>query len=162
CEQGDVGRGLLFLVESLRAATETSDPVWRRGVRASLAAWRGYYPGLKAVFSHDGAVTKAAFIPGGKTILTGSADKTARLWDAPRGRPRGQPLQHRGLVQAVTFSPDGKMVLTGGDDQAARLWNAATGEPIGRQFQHQGAVRAVAFGPNGKTILTGSDDHTAR
>jgi WD40 repeat protein/tetratricopeptide (TPR) repeat protein len=161
CEQGDVGRGLLLMVESLRAATETSDPAWRHGVRASLAAWRRHYPELKTVFSHDGAVTKAAFSPDGKTILTGSSDQTARLWDPLTGEPVGQPLQNRGPVQALTFSPDGKMVLTG-DDQAARLWDAATGQPIGRPFHHRGAVRAVAFGPHGKTILTGSEDQTAR
>jgi WD40 repeat protein/tetratricopeptide (TPR) repeat protein len=162
CEQGDVGRGLLFMVESLRAATEIPDPAWRHDVRASLAAWRRYYPELEAVFSHDGAVTKAAFSPDGKTILTGSSDQTALLWDRFTGEPVGQPLQQGGSVLALTFSPDGKLVLTGGDDHAARLWNAATGEPIERHFHHQGTVRAVAFGPDGKTILTGSDDQTAR
>jgi WD40 repeat protein/serine/threonine protein kinase/tetratricopeptide (TPR) repeat protein len=162
CEQGDVGRGLLLMVESLRAATETSDPALRHAVLASVAAWRRHYPELKAVFSHEGAVTRAAFSPDGNTILTGSSDQTARLWDASTGEPVGQPLKHQGPVLALTFSPDGKMVLTGGDDQAARLWNAATGAPIGRPFHHQGAVRAVAFGPDGRTILTGSDDQTAR
>jgi WD40 repeat protein len=56
---------------------------------------------------HQQTVWTAAFSPDGKTILTGSFDKTARFWDATNGRPVGQPLPHRGPVKAMTFSPDG-------------------------------------------------------
>ena len=57
-----------------------------------------------------------AFSPDGKTVLTGSSDKTARLWDAATGRPLGLPMKHQDLVRAVAFSPDGKTVLTGSAD----------------------------------------------
>ena len=73
-----------------------------------------------------------AFSPDGKTVLTGSSDKTARLWDAATGQPLGQPLTHQGRVMAVAFSPDGKTVITGSADKTARLWDAATGRPLGQ------------------------------
>ena len=56
-----------------------------------------------------------AFSPDGKTVITGSEDNTARLWDAATGQPLGQTLTHQGAVHAVAFSPDGKTVITGGD-----------------------------------------------
>jgi WD40 repeat protein len=67
-----------------------------------------------------------AFSPDGKKVLTGSDDKTARLWDAATGQPEGLALQHQGAVVAVAFSPDGKRVLTFSSDKTVRLWKVAT------------------------------------
>jgi tetratricopeptide (TPR) repeat protein len=96
-----------------------------------------------------------AFSPDGKTVLTGSEDWTARLWDAATGRPLGLPMTHQSVVGAVAFGPDGRTVLTGSRDRTARLWDAATGRPLGTPMTHQDWVSAVAYSPDGKTVLTG-------
>jgi tetratricopeptide (TPR) repeat protein len=66
-----------------------------------------------------------AFSPDGKTVLAGSDDWTARLWDATTGQLLGPPMTHWGPVRAVAFSPDGKTVLTGSWDKTARLWDVS-------------------------------------
>ena len=63
-----------------------------------------------------------AFSPDGKTVLTGSRDQTARLWDAATGMPLGPAIPHPAQIVAVAFSPDGKSFLTGDSDQGARLF----------------------------------------
>ena len=113
-------------------------------------------------FPHEGAVLAVAFSPDGQTILTGSADKTARLWDARTGMPLHGPLKHQGEVTALAFSPDGQTVLTGSHDNSARLWDARTGKLLHEPIQHDKRISVVAFSPDGQTVLTGSHDKTAR
>jgi eukaryotic-like serine/threonine-protein kinase len=161
-EKGQLSIGMLWTVESLRMAAAAGDEAGRHVALANLSAWRRHHTDLKQLFSLGGIVTAVAFSPDGKTILAGSHDKTARLWDADTGRQVGQPMVHPGTVESVAFSPDGKMVLTGSGDNAARLWDSATGRSIGKPLQHQGAVFAVAFSPDGKIIATAGNDRKAR
>jgi WD40 repeat protein len=164
CERGEIGPGLLRLVESWRSAVVAGDLAagWPHAVRANLASWRRRYPELHAVLPHRGEVNAVAFSPDGKSVITASSDTTAQFWDAATGRPIGQPLTHRGSVNAVAFSPDGKSVITGSNDGTAPLWNAATGRPLGQTLAHQTLVASAAFSRDGKNVVTGSLDKTAQ
>jgi WD40 repeat protein/serine/threonine protein kinase/tetratricopeptide (TPR) repeat protein len=157
-EKGEIGPGLLWMIESWRSAIAADDPAWQHAARANLAAWQPHHPRLKAVLSHPSPVDAAAFSPDGKLVVTGSDDRTARLWDVATARQIGPPLRHEGEVMGVAFSPDGKAILTGSQDKTARLWDAASGKSIGPPLPVEGLYVGVAFSPNGKTILTSSRD----
>jgi serine/threonine protein kinase len=150
-EEGHVGEGMVWIVESLRMAAAAGDPDWKRLALANLSAWRRHLVELKEIFSHGSSV---AFSPDGQTILTGGGDK-ARLCDAATGRPIGEPLEHPDWVTSVAFGPDGRTILTGCGDGSARRWDAATGRPIGPPIMHAGQVVHVAFSRDGRTILSG-------
>jgi eukaryotic-like serine/threonine-protein kinase len=92
-------------------------------------------------------------------VLTGSGDKTARLWDTSTGK---EIRSFTGPFSSVAFSPDGARVLTGSGDKTARLWDNSTGQEVRAFTGHEALVSSVAFSPDGKRVLTGSYDKTAR
>jgi WD40 repeat protein len=126
----------------------------------------------RTFIGHTDTVESVAFSPDGKYVLTGSLDKTAKLWDAASGAEVLIFTGHAGSVESVAFSPDGKYVLTGSSDKTAKLWDTATGALV-RTFSDPTSVvrtsvemkrssHSVAFSPDGKYVLTGSDDGTPK
>ncbi|CCA76706.1 related to WD-repeat protein-Acaryochloris marina [Serendipita indica DSM 11827] len=103
-----------------------------------------------------------AFSPDGSRIVSGSSDKTLRLWDVATGEPLGEPLQgHESEIWAVAFSPDGSQIVSGSRDKTLRLWDVATGEPLGEPLQgHEVSAGAAAFSPDDSQIVSGSQGHT--
>jgi hypothetical protein len=107
-------------------------------------------------------VVSVAFSPDGTRIVTGSGDRTARVWDARTGAPQLQLKGHTGPVVSVAFSPDGTRIVTGSGDQTARVWDARAGTLLRELKGHTGPVVSAAFSPGGTQIVTGSQDQTAR
>jgi len=111
---------------------------------------------------HGDMIAFVAFGPGGKVVVTGSDDMTARIWDGVTGEPLSPPLSHPNRVMSGALSPDGRTLLTGCMDGSARLWDVGTGLTRGRPLIHQGSVLSVAVSPDGNIALTASFDKTAR
>ncbi|KIM28371.1 hypothetical protein M408DRAFT_57282, partial [Serendipita vermifera MAFF 305830] len=86
-------------------------------------------PVQNILFGHTDIVSSVAFSPDGKRIVSGSSDKTVRVWDAETGQAVGAPFQgHDQGVNSVAFSPDGKRIVSGSDDKTVRVWDAETGQ----------------------------------
>ena len=121
-------------------------------------------PALLTLSGHVQGVGSVAFSPDGKKIVSGSYDKTLRVWDAESGSSILGPLVgHTDWVTSVAFSPDGKKIVSGSHDQMLRVWDAESGSSIlGPLVGHTDLVMSVAFSPDGKKIVSGSYDQTLR
>ncbi|NEN96298.1 MAG: hypothetical protein F6K50_12355, partial [Moorea sp. SIO3I7] len=111
---------------------------------------------------HTRPVTEIAFSPDGKQILSGSRDKTVRLWDTETGQLIHTLYGHTDDVTEIAFSPDGKQILSGSRDNTVRLWDTDSGQLIHTLEGHTDDVTEIAFSPDGKQILSGSRDSTVR
>jgi len=108
------------------------------------------------------SVTTVAFSPDGKFALSGSSDKSLKLWNISSGHEIWIFYAHSDWNNAVAFSPDGKLGLSGNRDKTIKLWEVSSGREIRRLKGHAKSVNAVAFSPDGKLALSGSSDQTLK
>ena len=91
CDQGEVGRGLLWLARSLELATEADPSSLDRPVRINLADWASQLSRTRRLpaMRHSGAVVGVAFRRQGRVLVSVGKDGAARIWDTKSGKQVG-------------------------------------------------------------------------
>jgi len=125
---------------------------WNRLCHLDLLTIQGQNEGIWSV----------AFSPDQRSIVTGSQDQTATVWDAASGRELFLLSGHTASVRSVAFSPDGKRIATGSLDHTAKLWDAQSGTEILTLKGHSGPIASVAFSADSQRIGTASSDRSAQ
>jgi hypothetical protein len=117
------------------------------------------------VGTHNACIFSIAMDPANRILVTGSEDKTARVWDISDGvrllrilrSPVGEGEQ--GHIFAVALSPDGRTVACGGrtgapkqGDACVYLFDRATGALTRRLGGLPGWVQHLVFTPDGRFL----------
>jgi hypothetical protein len=119
--------------------------------------WRLLYDkSIRTYEGHTETVRSVAFLPDGRTALSGSYDKTLALWDVAAGTRLRTFGGHVDRVTSVAVTPDGRTALSGSADSTVRLWDVATGQQR-RQFDADMYVWSVAVAPGGRIALSGGE-----
>jgi len=103
---------------------------------------------------HELAVVSVAASLDSNYVVTGSRDKSAKLWELSTGREVRSFLGHDFSVTAVDISRDGKYLLTGSNDETARLWEMETGKEIFSVNPVKERITHVAISPDMKFFVT--------
>jgi WD40 repeat protein len=68
-------------------------------------------------------VTALAFHPTGTLLVSGSRDRTVRLWNPANGQPYKALEGHTAWVQGVTLFAQGTRLASVSADHTVRLWD---------------------------------------
>ncbi|HNP19621.1 MAG TPA: caspase family protein [Fulvivirga sp.] len=112
---------------------------------------RGHYAAVKAV----------AFTPDGKYLLSGSRDKSIKLWEVATGRELRSYLGHESTINDLAVSNDGKFFVSSCADKTAKMWNIATGELIKTFTGPKDYLTSVALSHDNKFLVTAGFDWEA-
>jgi WD40 repeat protein len=113
--------------------------------------------------AHSGPIMSAEFNSTGKAVVTGSKDKTARVWDAQVGAPVAK-LEHEEWVIDVAINSTGDYVLTvavSTDESAVSLWNVEANKRI-LTLPKQVTHTLPLFSPDGKSFCTRNLDNSVQ
>jgi WD40 repeat protein len=105
---------------------------------------------------HTAPVSSIDFSADGRTLVSGSWDKTIRLWDVGQGAQQAILEGHTGQVEAVAFSADDRSIISGGFDLRVRIWDVETGREQSALSGHDNIITAIAVSPDNRYIVSGS------
>ena len=111
---------------------------------------------------HTNEVQSLTFSLDGALLVSGSHDKTVKLWDLQTGGVIKTFCGHTGIVCSVSISPNNTILASGAWDKSIRLWGVSTGECLCVIDRHSKSVECVSFSPTNSQHLVSSSDHTIK
>ena len=112
----------------------------------------------QTISAHSDWVRCLSFTPDGLQLVSGSFDKTIKLWQLDTGTAIYTLADRLKGVFALAVSPDGKFLASGSWDETIELWHLETGTALSTLSQHTDSVRSLAITPDSKTLISGSFD----
>jgi WD domain, G-beta repeat len=149
-------------LDALHKATTSADAEVRRRAEGLVAVIeKKLYTEQLRFTGHTDQVENVCVSADGKRVLTSSADKTLRLWDASTGKQLRRFEGHTDRIRGLALSPDGKRALSGSHDKTVRLWDDhRQGDAQVRGPHRCGAQRRLRSGGPGAFLRPRSDDAT--
>ncbi|KAG2341345.1 WD40 repeat-like protein [Suillus weaverae] len=141
----DVARKMFLIARRRKTVAQTTQPAPTRTMQA-----------------HKSSVWAVAFFKDGRRVVTGSDDKTLRIWDMEKEELVGGPFEgHSDWVKSVAVSPDDRRIASGGLDHAIIIWDVESRQKVCSPLvKHTDKVWSVCFSPDGKKLASGSGDKT--
>lgn len=118
---------------------------------------------VRAFEEHENSVLAIAVFSDGRCMVTGSRDRTLRLWNLNSGIMLKKMEGHRSRVSAVAVSRDGKLITSGDNKGEVIVWHGDSGESLTQAIKaHRWAICSLDISPDGAVLATGSSDNTTK
>lgn len=125
---------------------------------SSIENWRI----ARTLTAHSDWVSSLAITADGQRLVSGSFDKTVKIWRLQTGELLHTLSGHAKGVFSVATSPGGEILASGSWDETVKLWRIADGTLLDTLTGHIGSVRSVAISPDGQILASGSFDQTIK
>ncbi|KAF3705704.1 Clustered mitochondria protein -like protein [Channa argus] len=98
----------------------------------------------------------------GPFLLSGSRDKTIKMWDVSTGICLMTLVGHDNWVRGVLFHPGGRFIVSCADDKTIRIWDYKNKRCMKTLCAHEHFVTSLDFHKTAPYVVTGSVDQTVK
>ncbi|KAL7678697.1 putative WD40/YVTN repeat-like-containing domain superfamily, coatomer beta' subunit (COPB2) [Plasmopara halstedii] len=112
--------------------------------------------------NHHGEISSTQFNYTGDLCISGSIDRTCKIWDVASGQNVQTLRGHNDEILDVSFNATGSKLVTASADGTSRIYNTMTGACQAILIGHEAEISKVCFNPQSSKVLTASSDKVAR
>ncbi|XP_060551694.1 lissencephaly-1 homolog [Ruditapes philippinarum] len=98
----------------------------------------------------------------GPFLVSGSRDKTIKMWDISTGLCLFTLVGHDNWVRGLVFHPGGKFIISASDDKTIRVWDIKNRRNQKTLDAHQHFVTSLDMHRNSPYVISGSVDQTVK
>jgi WD40 repeat protein len=112
---------------------------------------------IRTFEDHENSILAVAVFPDKRRMVTGSSDKTLRLWDLETGVVLKKMEGHSGRVLGLAVSRDGQIMASSDSEGEIIACHGETGKSLTEPIKaHSDRIWSVDFSPDGAVLVTGS------
>jgi WD40 repeat protein len=121
---------------------------------------------IRRLEGHTGLITGVDFTPDGLHVVSGSVDKTVRLWEVASGKELRRFEHAQPVFYWLRVTPDGKQIVSSSEhDKIVHIWDLESGKEL-RHFGYRGTVKEnvwiTAYSTTGQQALSTGGDNNLR
>ncbi len=110
---------------------------------------------IRTFSGHKDTVWTVKLTPDLKSVVSGSYDKTIKIWEMESGNMLGTLKGHSKRINSLAVSPDGKLLVSAGEDRKIIVWDLNTYKQL-NTFKDANATDSLVFIANGRQFVSGA------
>jgi WD40 repeat protein len=111
---------------------------------------------------HEKMVSSISVFKDNSKVITGSSDKTLKIWDTLTGECLDTLTGHEDEISCIVVSDEGNKIVSGSWDHTLKLWDTSSGKCIRTFRGHSNHVCSIVITQDGKHAISGSADNDIR
>jgi pleiotropic regulator 1 len=140
----------------------TSTALAKRGLNLEKPEWHAPWKLMRVISGHLGWVRSVAVDPSNEWFVTGSADRTIKIWDMASGTLKLTLTGHINTLRGLAVSPRHPYLFSAAEDKMVKCWDLEYNKVIRHYHGHLSGVYCLALHPTIDVLITGGRDSAAR
>lgn len=143
-------------------AAGTVTGLTRKAQRVAKPDWHAPWKLMRVISAHNGWVRSVAVDWSNDWFITGSVDRTIKVWDLASGDCKLTLTGHISAVRGLAISPRHPYMFSVSEDKTVRCWDLEQNKVIRSYHGHLSGVYSLALHPTLDVLLTGGRDSCVR